>query len=320
MKIWKKLQSPFERYSVSNIGEVRNDRTGYIFRKNSNLSCGYSRVRLIDSSGKDKYVVVHKLVAETFIPNLENKKEINHINRIRDDNRVENLEWSTRKENCNKKSQSCNKSRAVLQFTLDGVFVKKWDRICDTPYGRSNVSSACSGRLPHAYGSIWKYYEEKIENEIWKELIVGNRKIEISNKGRVRLVSGKITYGFLDENGYKNITIGKLSKRVHRLVVESFLGKIEDKLVDHIDGNKNNNNIGNLRLVDSSENRINSKKVYRNIRKTKVCQIFQNGSKKIFESMAQASEETKNSRGNRKTTCKNDNENRNNEKIMRQTY
>jgi len=87
------------QYSVTKDGKVySHKRNRYL--KPSNLK-GYKRVKLRDSNNNQQRSeqLVHRLVAKTYIPNPNNKLEINHKNSIRDDNRVENLEWSTRSEN-----------------------------------------------------------------------------------------------------------------------------------------------------------------------------------------------------------------------------
>lgn len=97
-EIWKNIRESKNRYSISNLGRVRNNITGNIikpvmFRK------GYTKVNLKLGNGKEINRQVHRLVAIEFIPNPENKPEVNHKNGIHDDNRVENLEWVTGEEN-----------------------------------------------------------------------------------------------------------------------------------------------------------------------------------------------------------------------------
>ncbi len=303
MEKWKEVKSPFSRYEVSDCGNVRNSETGYVFR-NSNFVSGYRRVSLT-YKGNVKHFMVHRLVAECFIPNLDKKAEINHINRIRDDNRVENLEWVDRKENCNKKSHTINKSRPVIQYSMDGEFIKKWDRICDTPFGRSNIASACAGRLGHAYGFKWKYFDGMIEGEVWKTVAVGRYNIMVSDIGRVKLISGKKTHGWKTPNGYMQISVKDKFKMVHVLVAKAFLPPKDGRdIVDHIDRDRSNNHVNNLRWVNHSENRLNSKPVNRNVRKTKIVQIFPNGEKKAFNSIHEASFETGVSKGNICSVCK----------------
>ena len=82
-------------YEVSNLGRVSNYRK---VLKTYTLNSGYLAMKLVKDGGR-KSVLLHRLVAEHFIPNPENKLEVNHINGDKTDNRVENLEWVTSSEN-----------------------------------------------------------------------------------------------------------------------------------------------------------------------------------------------------------------------------
>lgn len=103
-EIFKKV-TVCDKYSVSNYGRVRNDVKG-TFLTPRNLK-GYQRVSLW-YNGKANDHRIHRLVAQAFLPNPENKPEVNHLNGIRNDNRLCNLEWCTGEENSRHRAQTLN--------------------------------------------------------------------------------------------------------------------------------------------------------------------------------------------------------------------
>ena len=96
MEVWKKVVEN-DKYEVSNLGNVKSLHRGIIL-KQSTLTAGYKQVSL-SKDGKVVSRLVHRLVAQAFLPNPEDKPEVNHINGVKTDNNINNLEWSTRSEN-----------------------------------------------------------------------------------------------------------------------------------------------------------------------------------------------------------------------------
>ena len=128
---------------------------------------GYKAVTLT-KNGKPKYITVHRIVAMTFIPNPLNKRCVNHINEIKTDNRVENLEWVTVKENDNHGTRNIRMSatkskKPVMQILPDGT-VKYFKGVKDagrqTGLNRCNIADCCKGKRNRTGNSEWRYVNE----------------------------------------------------------------------------------------------------------------------------------------------------------------
>ena len=117
-------------------------------------------------NGKEKTFLVHRIVAETFIPNPQNFEQINHKDEDGHNNSVDNLEWCSRSYNMKYgtrgKRQGEKVKKPVLQFSKSGDFIKEWNGACDAEEfynkrDKNNINRCCRGDIKSAYGFIWKY-------------------------------------------------------------------------------------------------------------------------------------------------------------------
>ena len=171
---WK--ETHIEGVSVSNLGRVRRDKDGKLFSISTNKSNGYRYVDL-RSYPSGKMTKVARLVALTFLSNPEGKPDVDHINTVRTDDRLDNLRWCTKSENM-RNSITQEKMRArrfrenpkrrvpILQYSLDGIFISEWESA--TSFGKAigkdvggNICACIAGRQPSAYGYKWRYKYDK---------------------------------------------------------------------------------------------------------------------------------------------------------------
>ena len=118
-------------YSISDEGIIKNILTGKELKQHCSKD-GYLYTTIYVES-KPKSCRVHRLVANAFIPNPENKPYVNHINGKKNDNRAENLEWATPSENTQHAVDmgllTPKNERSVVQYSLEGNLIKVYDSL-----------------------------------------------------------------------------------------------------------------------------------------------------------------------------------------------
>ena len=140
-------------YGITSCGRVYSYRNKRFLTPRVNNN-GYLFVDLY-KNGKAKKFLIHRLVAQAYLPNPENLPEVDHIDNDKTHNYINNLQWITRKDNVRK---SCNKP--ILQYDLDGNFIREWS--CASDVGREvhgHICDCLKGRRKTAYGYKWIYKE-----------------------------------------------------------------------------------------------------------------------------------------------------------------
>lgn len=160
----------FEKYEVSNLGKVRNIKSGRILKPSLGNN-GYLIHQLSEHS-KRKTLLLHRIIATAFIDNPGKKPQINHIDENKLNNDLSNLEWCTEKENIihgtRTKRVAEKLSKKVIQLDLNDNILNEFESMVqaeqETGVSTGNISSCCSGKTKSAGGFKWRKKVERGEN------------------------------------------------------------------------------------------------------------------------------------------------------------
>lgn len=203
---------------------IRDDGTVWSEKRNRILKGAVDThdypVVYLSHNGKTKNYLVHRLVAEAFVPNPNNYNVVHHKDENKLNAAADNLEWVTMSDNV--KASIYNRKPATRNKKFNGELDEEWRQIDEFP-----------DYWIHRNGTVVNYRTKNI-------MVPGER------------------------NGYKRIQFydssGKTGIRsLHRLLYDAFIAPVpDDMVIDHIDGNKSNNDLSNLRLVTQSDNMYNA--------------------------------------------------------------
>ena len=166
--IWKNIPNYEGLYMVSDDGKIKGLKSGKELKYSYTYN-GYRKVKLYcDSQGKT--FMVHRLVASAFIPNVQNKPQVNHIDGNKENNAVENLEWVTQSENLSHavktglidiSKMTKATSKKVNQYDKNGCFIRTWDSMSDaaraTKTHVANITHCCQKKIKSTGGYKWSF-------------------------------------------------------------------------------------------------------------------------------------------------------------------
>jgi len=324
MEVWKNIPY-FSKYQISSYGNIKNIINNKLLKPH--IKNSYYSVALFDDTGKRKGMLIHRLVAISFLPNDENKLTVNHKDHNTLNNKLDNLEWASHLEqNIHKnyppkEKQELISSRKTLlhnKTTNEDLTFDTMVYACKYIYDNTpnvftkyetfdNAKSTLKSKVCQAIKNntlLFEKYtlsylqEETIDDEVWKEipsdLIDGKESCYVSSKGRCKNKKGRITSGYLHTNGYTKVPLHRKAYAIHRLIASVFIPNIENKEhVNHKDGNKQNNSIDNLEWISRSDNCIHRSNILHTQYLKKVYQYDLNMNLiKEYKSITSASKET----------------------------
>lgn len=154
-----------EDYAVTTCGKIISfkRKTPKILKQYVNKKSGYCYIEI---DGEQH--LVHRLIAITLIPNLENKPQVNHIDENKQNNSISNLEWVTASENNlhgtkmkrSITSRGTKLNKKIKQLNLDGTIVKIWDSMIQAEqdgFDNGHISKCCKGQRKTHKGFKWEY-------------------------------------------------------------------------------------------------------------------------------------------------------------------
>ena len=262
-EVWKnvvfdKTISPKVKYKVSNLGNLKRLKVGkrvwelVLLKPTDGYRMLYLQKKKVKKSKEDqkkdqkkissKGKILHRLIAETFLEKESSLHQyVIHLNYIKTDNRIVNLKWVTKEEvYIHKLKNRKNRKSKTKEEAIERL--KRHDHLnLDPIYGEEK----------------WKFieFDEKISKE---------EKFQVSNYGRIisyktdkinGLIKRPVTIGNYHSLSIKQITGKNTGRYIHKLVAQAFLPfpKEEEAVVIHLDYNKTNNHVSNLKWATQSE-------------------------------------------------------------------
>lgn len=267
-KEWKNIKN-YPNYKISNYGDIYSLKADKIMSPRKNLE-NYLSICLINNTKKGTYQI-HRLVYDTFKGfkiNTNVTLVIDHIDRDRCNNFIDNLREVSSSENAYNRKNSTRSLRKINQYSLNNIFIKKWDssneilKILNLK-SRGSILKCCLGKSKTSYGYIWKYdnFIDDIFN--YKNIITDDNetysKYKIDKFGKIINNDNILMLQTLNNGYYKISLVSDNKKRstlaVHRLVALTFIENNNNHpIVNHIDKNKTNNNANNLEWCTNIEN------------------------------------------------------------------
>lgn len=262
----------YKGYYANFDGEVWSDK------KNRKLKGYNERGHYIRVSLTYKYILLHIFVYECFNRIIvdTDKFDIDHIDEDKYNNKISNLQKLTRKQHA-KKTNNRNNSKAaksmsktVIRYKIDEngdkydvkEYISLTNAAKDMNGSIGNIWACIKNKQKISYGYKWKYGKQPdLPGEIWKTIDDKKFKgVQFSNKGRITTKTGLKTFGTTNKSGYYTIQINRNNYKVHRLICLAFLGPAptEKHTVDHLDRNRGNNKIENLRWATQKEQMSNT--------------------------------------------------------------
>lgn len=258
--MWKTIVE-FPNYEASSDGDIRDKKT----KNTVNITAkDNTYVTSLKKNSKYKFVIVHRIIAQTFIPNPENKRYVKHIDSNNFNNNVNNLIWIDKIDNYIRNKTFSYKILKIDPETNEKILFdsskKAAEWIIDNLKTNSkliniisSINKVCKNIRQIAYGYKWKYENiDDVFSETWKQIddkLINESNCEVSSDGRV--MKDGIVMNYVKKRNILYVKINKLYS-VAKLVAFTFIDPNGIEII-YIDNNTLNCKLSNLKWTDHSD-------------------------------------------------------------------